>query len=138
MRAKAARVRGILLGILALTLVGTLFVSCGKHDPSGEDDMVHIGIDSVKLGGRGINIFVSTGQKIDAGTEIAKFDKMLFDKEGIDDTVVVILLNSDEYSSTSSAADMFLLRFHSWRLATYPFPNGPAPTLTSRRQAPGC
>ena len=34
MRAKAARVRGILLGILALTLVGTLFVSCGKHDPS--------------------------------------------------------------------------------------------------------
>ena len=34
--------------------------------------------------------------------------------------------------------NMFLLRFHSWRLATYPFPNGPAPTLMSQRQAPGC
>lgn len=34
MRAKVARVRGILLGTLALTLMGALFVSCGKHDPS--------------------------------------------------------------------------------------------------------
>ena len=67
--------------------------------------MVHIGIDSVKLGGNGINIFVSTGQKISSGAEIAKFDKMLFDKEGIDDTVVVVLLNSDEYSGTLSTAE---------------------------------
>jgi len=43
MRAKAARVRGILLGVLALTLAGALFVSCGKHDPSGEGDMLRSG-----------------------------------------------------------------------------------------------
>jgi len=89
-----------------VTMIAATNHAVGITTDDGAQVMVHIGIDSVKLGGRGINIFVSTGQKIDAGTEIAKFDKMLFDKEGIDDTVVVILLNSDEYSSTSSAADM--------------------------------
>jgi hypothetical protein len=36
MQAKASKVRGILLGVLALTLAGALFTSCGKYDLSGD------------------------------------------------------------------------------------------------------
>lgn len=36
MQAKASKVRGILLGVLALTLAGALFISCGKYGLSGD------------------------------------------------------------------------------------------------------
>lgn len=63
----------------------------------GSEVMVHIGIDSVKLGGKGIKPIVSKGQKVGAGEVIAIYDKAVFDEAGINDTVICILLNSNDY-----------------------------------------
>ena len=59
--------------------------------------MVHIGIDSVKLNGKGIQVYVSKGQKVELGDKLAKFDKEKFVAEGIDPTVVTLLLNAYDY-----------------------------------------
>ncbi len=63
----------------------------GIRTEAGSTLMVHIGIDSVKLGGKGLNALVSEGQKVSAGDTIAKFDKMAFTKGDIDDSIIVIL-----------------------------------------------
>lgn len=88
-----------------VTMIAATNHAIGITTDDGAQVMVHIGIDSVKLNGKGIRVFCSTGQHVSQGDEIAKYDKMLFDKEGIDDTVVVVLLNADEYVGVKSAPD---------------------------------
>lgn len=70
----------------------------GEH---GEQVMVHIGLDSVKLNGMGLQALVKAGQKVKAGQSIANYQKKMFDAEGIDDTVVTFLLNSNAYSDVT-------------------------------------
>lgn len=67
--------------------------------PEGAEILIHIGVDSVKLDGRGLEVLVKKNQTVKAGDAIAAYDKALFDAEGIDDTVVCILLNSKSYAS---------------------------------------
>lgn len=68
---------------------------------NGEQVMVHIGLDSVKLNGAGIQTLVKAGQKVKAGEKIATFQKKMFESDGIDDTVITILLNTKDYSSVT-------------------------------------
>lgn len=63
--------------------------------------MVHIGLDSVKLNGMGIRTFVKPGMKVKAGEKIAEYKKAMFETEGIDDTIITILLNPDAYRNVS-------------------------------------
>lgn len=88
-----------------VTMIASTNHAVGITTADGAQVMVHIGIDSVKLGGKGIKVFVSTGQKVKAGDEIAKYDKMLFDKEGIDDTIVTVLLDADDFTKIESSAE---------------------------------
>ena len=68
---------------------------------NGEEVMVHIGLDSVKLNGAGIQSLVKVGQKVKTGEKIASYQKKMFESEGIDDTVITILLNSKDYSTVT-------------------------------------
>ena len=70
----------------------------GDH---GEQVMVHIGLDSVKLNGMGIQTFVKPGMKVRTGDRIANYQKKMFESQGIDDTVVTILLNSASYKQVN-------------------------------------
>lgn len=88
-----------------VTLIAPTNHAIGITTDDGAEVMVHIGIDSVKLAGKGINVFVSTGQKVSVGDELAKYDKLLFEREGIDDTVVVLLLNSADYTQVSGSPE---------------------------------
>ena len=87
-----------------VTMIAATNHAIGITSDDGAEVMVHIGIDSVKLGGRGISVCVSTGQRVQAGDELATFDADLFSSEGIDPTVVTILLDADGYASVTSDA----------------------------------
>lgn len=71
----------------------------GIETADGAQILVHIGIDSVKLDGKGLKPCVVKGQKVHTGDKIATFDQKLFAQEGIDDTVVCVLMNTDEYKN---------------------------------------
>ena len=94
-----------------VTMIAPTNHAIGITTDDDAEVMVHIGIDSVKLGGKGINVFVSTGQRVSVGDEIAKFDKLLFEREGVNDTVVVLLLNSADYTRVESSKDKPLTAF---------------------------
>lgn len=70
----------------------------GDH---GEQVMVHIGIDSMKMNGAGLASFVRPGMHVKAGDKIASYQKAMFKAEHIDDTVVTILLNSKDYKEVT-------------------------------------
>lgn len=71
----------------------------GVRTGAGSLVMVHVGIDSVSLQGKGLNALVAEGQRVSAGDPLVKFDPLAFAKAGIDNTVVVILVEPAPASS---------------------------------------
>ncbi len=71
------------------------------YGSNGEQVMIHIGLDSVKLNGMGIRTFVKPGMKVKAGEKIAEYKKAMFEAQGIDDTIITILLNQDAYKNVT-------------------------------------
>jgi PTS system beta-glucosides-specific IIC component len=91
-------------GTITSPLSGTVnSVAPTKHaitiyGDNGEQVMVHIGLDSIKLNGAGLQTFVKAGQRVRKGDRIASIQKAMFASENVDDTVVTILLNSKDYA----------------------------------------
>ncbi|QLG43683.1 PTS sugar transporter subunit IIA [Mesomycoplasma hyopneumoniae] len=62
--------------------------------------LLHLGIDTVELEGKGIEIFVKLNQKIQAGDKIATVNLDYLIKSGITNTdIIVIVLNESEYNN---------------------------------------
>lgn len=84
-------------------VAGTVYaVADTKHaitftTEDGAEVLVHIGIDSVSLGGEGIEVSVARGQRVEVGQAIARYEKSVFASKGIDETVVTALLNGRIY-----------------------------------------
>lgn len=63
----------------------------GMSDVNGTQILIHIGIDTVKLEGRGFDLKVAQGDKVKKGDLLVEFDKNLLEKEGYDSTVMFIV-----------------------------------------------
>lgn len=62
---------------------------------SGLEVLVHIGIDTVKMEGRGFTRLAEIGQKVDNGTPLMKFDLELVRKEAKSSITEVVVTNMD-------------------------------------------
>ena len=62
---------------------------------SGPDILVHIGIDTVKLGGEGFMSFVSAGQRVKKGQKLAQVNLGLISSRGLFTVTPVIVTNAD-------------------------------------------
>lgn len=60
---------------------------------NGQEVLVHIGVDTVKLNGKDFRSFVKTGERVKVGTPLIQFSKMYLASSEIDMSVLVILLN---------------------------------------------
>jgi len=54
--------------------------------------LVHIGLETVRLDGKGFKSLVKPGAKIKAGTPIIQFDESYIKEQGLDMTTIVIFL----------------------------------------------
>lgn len=75
----------------------------------GAEVLIHIGIDSMKLNQNEIAIMTKVGQIVNQGELIAKIDLDAFEKNGIDDTIIVALLNSKDYKNIKLEVEKMLL-----------------------------
>jgi len=105
-------------GIAVEPSEGKLFAPCdGKIDSifdtkhavnilssDGAEVLLHIGIDTVKLGGRYFETHVSAGQEIRKGDLLITFDIEAIRAEGYKLTTPLIIGNTEEYSSIVPAA----------------------------------
>ena len=67
----------------------------GLISDKGTEIIVHMGIDTVNLNGKGFEIKVKEGQQILAGEMIATMDLQLIKEEGYQNDVIVVVTNSD-------------------------------------------
>ena len=65
---------------------------------SGAEVLMHIGIDTVKLGGKHYEVCVRNGQKIKKGDLLIAFDMDKIKAEGYKVTTPVVVCNSDSYA----------------------------------------
>ena len=68
----------------------------GLTDQKGREILIHVGIDTVAMEGKGFSPKVKQGDVVKAGQEILSFDREMIKKAGYKDTVIVILTNMDE------------------------------------------
>lgn len=61
----------------------------------GIEVLIHMGIDTVKMDGRGFELFCEMGQKVKAGDKLAHMDKAVFQAEGYPTVTPVIFTNLD-------------------------------------------
>ena len=71
---------------------------------SGAELLIHVGIDTVKLDGKGFTKKVSDGDKIHAGDVLIEADLDQIRAAGYPATTMVILTNADQFSTVEKAA----------------------------------
>lgn len=64
----------------------------------GAEILLHIGINTVTLGGKGFAKLVKVGDKVKVGQQIGAFDRDLIGEEKLDDTVMVLVTNAVDYT----------------------------------------
>ncbi|PXW55470.1 PTS system beta-glucoside-specific IIA component (Glc family) /PTS system beta-glucoside-specific IIB component (Glc family) /PTS system beta-glucoside-specific IIC component (Glc family) [Grimontella sp. AG753] len=68
---------------------------------TGAEILIHIGIDTVKLGGRHFTSHIEAGQFIEVGDLLVTFDLDALRAEGIDPSVILVVTNSECYGDIS-------------------------------------
>jgi PTS system sucrose-specific IIC component len=69
---------------------------------SAAEDMeilIHVGIDTVKMAGKGFKPFVKEGDQVKEGQKLLEFDREAIKEFGVPDMVVFLLTNSDDYDN---------------------------------------
>lgn len=68
---------------------------------SGAEVLVHLGVDTVKLGGEGFTCHKAAGDKVKAGDHFMDMDISLIRERGYSPEVLCIVLNLDEFKDLS-------------------------------------
>ncbi|HGA1493758.1 TPA: sucrose-specific PTS transporter subunit IIBC [Streptococcus suis] len=77
----------------------------GLKTASGAEILIHIGIDTVSMNGNGFEKLVAAGDKVKAGDAIAKFDAAKIAEAGLDDTTMIIVTNTADFTEVSPLAE---------------------------------
>lgn len=74
----------------------------GLISDNGVEVLIHIGIDTVELDGKGFTSHVTQGQKVKQGDLLVEVDLDLLKKENYDTTVIFIVTNMDDIKDMSA------------------------------------
>ena len=76
----------------------------GMTTADGAELLMHIGIDTVKLGGKHFTYLVSEGDKVKKGQPLIRFDLEAIKAEGYPVTTPLIVCNTDDYAAVAAKA----------------------------------
>lgn len=74
----------------------------GLKRRDGLEFLIHIGVDTVTLNGKGFITYVRENDSVKKGEKMISFDKELIEKSGLDSTVITVITNSDLFDITFS------------------------------------
>ena len=80
------------------TLSDTLH-AVGITGKNGIELLIHIGVDTVDMDGKGFLSKVKNGENVKKGDELIHFSRDAIKEAGHPDTIAVIVINSDDYAS---------------------------------------
>ena len=77
----------------------------GLTADNGAEILIHIGLDTVKLGGKHFTSHVKTGDKVKAGDLLVEFDIKAIKEEGYETITPVLVTNTDSYNDVLALID---------------------------------
>ena len=80
-----------------VTLVFPTKHAIGLRTENGAEILIHIGMDTVSLAGKGFKGFVEVGDKVEAGQTLLEFDVNAIKAAGLPVITPIIVTNSDQY-----------------------------------------
>lgn len=81
-----------------LTLIANTLHAFGIKAKNGAEILVHIGLDTVNLNGKGFTKLKEQGTSVKVGEPIIKIDHSIMEEAGIDLTTPLIITNSSEFT----------------------------------------
>lgn len=76
----------------------------GLKSDTGAEVLIHIGIDTVSLKGKGFAKKVIANQKVKKGDILGTFNSAIITKSGLDDTTIVTVTNTTDYSEITPSS----------------------------------
>ncbi len=70
----------------------------GLKTKMGIEILIHIGLDTIQLMGKGFHVHVKNKQKIKKGDLLISYDQNLKDDEHMDLTIPMVITNSNDYN----------------------------------------
>lgn len=83
----------------------TMGHAVGIMSDSGVEVLVHVGVDTVNLQGKGFTAYVGQGDAVVAGQPVLKMDRSVIAEAGYKDCVVVAVSNSAEFEAVEMAVE---------------------------------
>ena len=72
---------------------------------SGVEGLIHVGLDTVNLGGKGFDVKVKQGDRVTAGQELVRVDRKTIEDAGYSLTTPVLITNTDKFASVEVIAE---------------------------------
>ena len=87
------------------------FIADTKHaigliSDDGIEILIHVGMDTVKMNGKGFDVKTAVNSRVKEGELLLEFDIKAIEKEGYQIVTPVIITNSDAYNQNLLAVDM--------------------------------
>ena len=96
---------GEVIAPFAGTVSAVMGHAIGLECDNGLELLIHVGIDTVNLNGKGFDPKVAQGDHVEAGALLMKFDISLIREAGYPVVTPVIVTNSEEYAKVSGIAE---------------------------------
>ncbi|MEB0288738.1 PTS glucose transporter subunit IIA, partial [Cryobacterium sp. 10S3] len=71
---------------------------------SGVELLIHVGIDTVNLAGKGFDVKVAAGDRVEAGTPLVVFDRTIIEDAGYSLVTPVLVTNARKFGPVEQAA----------------------------------
>lgn len=71
----------------------------GLSSSDGVELLIHVGVDTVEMAGKGFKYHVKNGQKVRLGQPLIEFDSEQVKAAGHSDAIAVIVTNGDDYAA---------------------------------------
>lgn len=84
--------------------VADTYHALGVSCDNGVQVIIHVGMDTAELRGKGFRCHVREGEPVQAGQPLLTVDLDQLRSDGYSDTVVMAILNTDEFSSITLTA----------------------------------
>lgn len=76
----------------------------GIKSNNGTEILIHVGIDTVSMAGKGFDQKVTANQTVKAGDVLGTFDPKAIAEAGLDDTTMVIVTNTADFAAVETLA----------------------------------
>lgn len=67
--------------------------------------LIHVGMDTVAMNGKGFNLLVSEGDTVSCGQKLMTFSKSEISAAGYPDTTAIIVTNTDDFNEITSLVE---------------------------------